>query len=111
MGQPTCFWKTSQSQGTLSTNALNIQLYFQEFSEALHKRYLSKHGCNIPFYGGVRISNENKSPLCINTSVYNNDLISAMTKSVLEERKTPCKASETYYGVPVVEYTDDNATM
>ena len=95
----------------LPSPPLNIQLYFQEFSEAFHESYLSKHGCNIPFYGGLRISSDNKTPLCINTSVYNNDLISAITKSVFEERKTPCKASETYYGVPVVEYTDDNATM
>ena len=71
---------------------------------------MSNHGCNIPFFGGLKISKENNDPLCINTSLYNVDRVYNETKILMDKMKSPCKASETYYGVPFIEHAE-NATM
>ena len=82
----------------------------QDISKSFHDDYISKYGCNIPFFGGLRISNENNHPLCTNTSLYNFDLIYDMMKTISNNMKAPCKASETYYGVPTIEHAE-NASM
>ena len=90
----------------------NILIFFnwQEVSESFHDDYISNDGCNIPFFGGLRISNEKKQPLCINTSLYDFDMIFDMMKTIQNKMKAPCKASETYFGVPTIEHVE-NATM
>ena len=43
--------------------------------------------------------------------MYNVSMVHEMIGTAFSKMKIPCKVSETYYGVPVVEHTDDNATM
>ena len=81
------------------------------FSSLFHDYYISKHGCNIPFFGGLKISNDNNNSLCINTSLYDVDMVFDMFQTIFDKMKIPCKLSETYYGVPIIEETEDNATM
>ena len=83
----------------------------QVFSSLFHDYYISQHGCNIPFYGGLKISKDNNNPLCINTSLYNVDMVRNVFSTIFEKMKIPCKLSETYYGVPIIEETEGNATM
>ena len=80
------------------------------FSSLFHDYYISKHGCNIPFFGGLKISNDNNDPLCTNTSLYNFETVYNEAKLLLDKKKSPCKASETYYGIPFIERAE-NATM
>ena len=82
----------------------------QVFSSIFHDYYVSKHGCNIPFFGGLRVSKENKVPLCINTSLYDDNMVFNKFETLFDKMKIPCKASETYYGIPIIEYVE-NATM
>ena len=44
-------------------------------------------------------------------TLYNVSMVHEMIGTAFSKMKIPCKVSETYYGVPVVEHTDDNATM
>ena len=85
----------------------NLELNFEEFSALFHDGYYSRHGCNIPFYGGLRISNDNRRPLCINTTLYSRDMVDDMMRAVIQEMKTPCKKSEIYFGVPIVEVAEN----
>ena len=80
------------------------------FSSLFHDYYISKHGCNIPFFGGLKISKDNNIPLCINTSLYDVDMVFNKFQTIFDKMKIPCKASETYYGVPIIEHAE-NATM
>ena len=83
------------------------KINFEEFSALFHDGYFSRHGCNIPFYGGLRISNDNRRPLCINTTLYSRDMVDDMMRAVIQEMKIPCKKSEIYFGVPIVEVAEN----
>ena len=87
-----------------------IEFYVQVFSSSFHDYYISKYGCNIPFFGGLKVSKDNKNPLCINTSLYDVDMVDKTFQTFFDKMKIPCKASETYYGVPIIEHAE-NATM
>ena len=80
------------------------------FSSIFHDYYLSNYGCNIPFFGGNKISKDNNNPLCINTSLYDVDMVFNVVHDIFDKMKIPCKASETYYGVPIIE-NNRSATM
>ena len=82
----------------------------QVFSSIFHDYYVSKHGCNIPFFGGLKVSKDNNNPLCINTSLYDDNMIDNTFQTLFDKMKIPCKASENFYGVPIVENVE-NATM
>ena len=82
----------------------------QVFSSIFHDYYVSKHGCNIPFFGGLKVSKDNNRPLCVNTSLYDVEMVMNTFQNFFDKMKIPCKASETYFGIPVIEY-EGNSTM
>ena len=89
------------------TSLTNLKSNFEEFSALFHDGYFSRHGCNIPFYGGLRISNDNRRHLCINTTLYSRDMVDDMMRAVIQEMRIPCKKSEIYFGVPIVEVAEN----
>ena len=58
----------------------------------------------------VIIFSYNNNPLCINTSLYDVDKVFNVVRDIFDKMKIPCKASETYFGIPVIEY-EGNSTM